>query len=77
MTDPKMHGQHRRLTSANFSDSWVAKMEPYVVRNIHLATNRMREEVTKLGYCDTYKWFTFMVRETTSKVNLLKQLTSV
>ena len=62
MTDPKQHGQHRRLTAFNFSEKWVANMEPYISKNVKLAIDRMAEDSKKHGYFDCFKWFLFMVR---------------
>ena len=59
--DAQWHGQHRRLTSANFSEQSVKAMEPFISRNVKLAVRRMREEVGRGGVVDVFKWFMFMV----------------
>ncbi|KAK3673572.1 hypothetical protein LTR78_006476 [Recurvomyces mirabilis] len=61
--DAQWHGQHRRLTSANFSEQSVKKMEPFIAQNVQLAVRRMREEVQRLGYVDVFKWFMFMATD--------------
>ena len=60
--DFKIHGEHRRLVSSNFSEKWVKMMEPYIKDNVQLAIRRMAEEHKRQGFVDTLKWFMFMVR---------------
>lgn len=55
------HGQHRRLKSSNFSEKWVAQMEPHISSNVRLAVQRMDQEMKAIRYCDVFKWFMFMV----------------
>lgn len=59
--DFKIHGEHRRLVSSNFSEKWVKMMEPYIKDNVQLAIRRMAEEHKRQGFVDTLKWFMFMV----------------
>lgn len=59
--DFKLHGEHRRLVSSNFSEKWVKLMEPYIKENVQLAIRSMAEEHKKHGFVDTLKWFMLMV----------------
>lgn len=59
--DPYDHSQLRKLASAHFSEKYVATLEPAIIKNVRLAVLRMEEEVRSQGYCDVFKWFTFMV----------------
>ena len=61
MTDSYQHGHHRRLLAHNYSERWVSNLEPYIQRNVKLAISRMADEARERGFCDVFKWFTFMV----------------
>ncbi|KAK5107264.1 hypothetical protein LTR62_001580 [Meristemomyces frigidus] len=61
--DAHWHGQHRRLTSANFSEQSVRLMEPYVAKNVQLAAQRIHDEATRDGFVDVLKWFMFMATD--------------
>ena len=61
MVDPKQHGAHRRLTAFNFSEKWVANLEPFIAKNVKLAIDRMAEEERINGFVDVFKWYMFMV----------------
>jgi cytochrome P450 len=61
MVDPKQHGAHRRLTAFNFSEKWVANLEPFIAKNVKLAIDRMAEEEKMNGFVDVFKWYMFMV----------------
>ena len=61
MTNPHQHGHHRRLTAFNFSEKWIANLEPFIARNVQKASLRMDEESKMKGYFDAFKWFMFMV----------------
>ena len=61
MVDPHKHGHHRRLMAFKYSEKWVSNMEPFIIKNVHLAMARMADEMKAQGFCDVLKWFTFMV----------------
>lgn len=57
MVDPKQHAAHRRLTAFNFSEKWVdSYLQPFIVRNVRLAVDRIAEEEMAGGYVDVFKW---------------------
>ena len=55
------HGQHRHLTSASYSEKWVALVEPYIAANVQLALQRIAEDMKAKSYADVFRWFMFMV----------------
>ena len=59
--DPNKPGHHRRLIALTYSEKSVSNMEPFIIKNVHLATARIADEMKAQGFCDVLKWFAFMV----------------
>ncbi|GIJ92439.1 hypothetical protein Asppvi_011421 [Aspergillus pseudoviridinutans] len=62
-SDPKFHGERRRLLSSPLSASSLRRMEPLIETRVRLAIRRIQEEMEARGTVDVYKWWIFMATD--------------
>ena len=62
-TDPKFHSNRRRLLATPISDSSLHKMEPLISDRVHLAVDKMAQEMKTQGVMDVFKWCLFMATD--------------
>ncbi|KAF4211746.1 hypothetical protein CNMCM8980_001818 [Aspergillus fumigatiaffinis] len=62
-SDPKFHGQRRRLLASPMSNSSIKLLEPAITAHVHLAIYRIEEEMGVRGAADVYKWWMFMATD--------------
>jgi cytochrome P450 len=62
-SDPKFHGERRRLLSSPLSASSLKHMEPLIEARVRLAIRRIQEEMEARGTVDVYKWWIFMATD--------------
>lgn len=62
-TDPHFHSARRRLLASPISDSSLTRMEPIILSRVHMAIDRITEEMEKRGAADVFKWWLFMATD--------------
>ncbi|KAJ5377973.1 uncharacterized protein N7496_005382 [Penicillium cataractarum] len=62
-TDPSLHSSRRRLLASPISDSSLTRMEPIISSRVHMAVDRITEEMGKRGVADVFKWWLFMATD--------------
>lgn len=62
-TDPAFHSAHRRLLANPISDSFLTRFEPLISDRVHLAVNRMSNELESRGVMDVFKWWFYMTTD--------------
>jgi cytochrome P450 len=62
-SNPKFHGQRRRLLASLMSNSSIKLLEPAITAHVHLAIYRIEEEMGVRGAADVYKWWMFMATD--------------
>ncbi|KAJ5646046.1 hypothetical protein N7490_002418 [Penicillium lividum] len=62
-TDPKFHSNRRRLLATPISDSSLSKHEPLISSRVHLAVDKIAQEMQKQGFADVFKWWLFMATD--------------
>lgn len=62
-TDPAFHSAHRRLLANPISDSSLTRFEPLISDRVHLAVNRMSNELESRGVMDVFKWWFYMTTD--------------
>lgn len=58
-----VHRRFRRLLSSPMSESGLKSMHPQIEAKVHLAIQRMREEMETRGCADIAKWWIFMATD--------------
>ena len=58
-----VHRRFRRLLSSPMSESCLKSMHPQIEAKVHLAIQRMREEMETRGCADIAKWWIFMATD--------------
>ncbi|KAJ5219719.1 hypothetical protein N7468_008923 [Penicillium chermesinum] len=62
-SDPKFHGQRRRLLGSALSDSALVKLETQITSRVSLAIRRIAEEMQARKTADILKWWLFMATD--------------
>ncbi|KAJ5152779.1 uncharacterized protein N7482_009257 [Penicillium canariense] len=62
-TDHRFHASRRRLLAPAISDSSLTRMEPIISSRIHMAVDKMAEEMGKRGAADVFKWWLFLATD--------------
>jgi cytochrome P450 len=62
-TDQQLHSSRRRLLASPISDSSLTRMEPLILSRVHMAINRITEEMGRRGTADVFKWWLFMATD--------------
>ncbi|KAJ5641094.1 hypothetical protein N7528_000719 [Penicillium herquei] len=62
-SDPKFHAARRRLLATPISDSSLSKLEPLISSRVHLAVDKISEEMESRGAADVFKWWLFMATD--------------
>ncbi|KAJ5454167.1 uncharacterized protein N7458_005123 [Penicillium daleae] len=62
-TDQQLHSSRRRLLASPISDSSLTRMEPIILSRVHMAINRITEEMGRRGAADVFKWWLFMATD--------------
>ena len=62
-SDPKFHGERRRLFAAPMSNSSIKKLEPSVDARVRLVISKIQGEMEARGAADVYKWWIFMATD--------------
>lgn len=67
-SDPKFHGDRRRLFAAPMSNSSIQKLAPLIDARVHLVISKIRGEMEARGAADVYKWWIFMATDVSGKL---------
>ncbi|KAI1758847.1 putative cytochrome P450 [Hypoxylon sp. FL1150] len=61
--DVDFHRRHRRLLASEISESGLVQHRPTVDAKVHMAIERMAEEMEERGAADVYRWVLYMATD--------------
>ncbi|KAJ5712106.1 cytochrome P450 [Penicillium malachiteum] len=69
MTDPREHGNRKRLFSQQFSNSSIMSKKSVIRAKIHMAVDKFSRDAHVNGFADIMKWWTFLATDVIAELS--------